>query len=207
MDDKKIALFGGTFDPIHLGHTIVAAKAAEHIGARRVIFIPAKSSPLKDSSPQVSAQHRLQMVTLAIANINSFEVSDYEVKKDSPDYTLHTVRHFQVEFGSSASIFWLAGADSVDDFPNWYKIEELIDECNLCVMFRAGCDAPDFSRFKSLWGAERIKKLQQNTIDTPLVEISSTEIRRRLASGLDVTEMVDRKVCQYITNNGLYRSR
>jgi cytidyltransferase-like protein len=162
MAKRKTALFGGTFDPIHLGHAAVAAAAAEHIGAEKIIFIPTKRSPLKDSLPKASGD---------------------------------------------ALIYWLAGADSIDELPRWYGIVELIDECNLCVMYRAGCEPPDFAKFTALWGPQRVEKLQQNVIRTPLIDMSSTEIRNRLAASRDVTDMLAPPVADYIRKYSLYQSK
>jgi nicotinate-nucleotide adenylyltransferase len=207
MAKRKIALFGGTFDPIHLGHTTVAAAASEHIGAEKIIFIPAKRSPLKGSLPKATDEHRLKMITLAIAGDKIFDVSDYELKRPQPSYTLETLRQFQADYGSETIIYWLVGADSVSDLPYWYGIAELIDECNLCAMYRAGCKKPDFAKFKAVWGSERIEKLQQNIIQTPLIDISSTEIRNRLAVGRDISGMLHPAVAEYIRKHGLYQSK
>ncbi|MFH1370960.1 MAG: nicotinate (nicotinamide) nucleotide adenylyltransferase [Planctomycetota bacterium] len=204
MSEKIIALFGGTFDPIHLGHTAVAATAGESIGAKRIVFIPAKRSPLKAFSPEASDEDRLAMIAAAISGNAGFELSDYELKKTGPSYTLETVRYFQSESGGDTSIYWLAGADNVEDLANWYGMPELIDECNLSVMYRAGFKPPDFSRFEPVWGRQRVEKLQQNLIKTPLIDVSSTEIRKRLAAGRDVSGMVCPKVLQYIREHGLY---
>jgi nicotinate-nucleotide adenylyltransferase len=207
MVKKKIALFGGTFDPIHLGHTAVAAAAAEHIGAEKIVFIPAKRSPLKDSFPEAGDGDRLAMIALAIADNEKFQLNDYELRKPEPSYTLETVRRFQADYGGKALIYWLIGADSIYELSLWYGIVELIDECNLCVMFRAGCKPPDFAKFKDVWGAARVEKLQRNVIRTPLIDISSTEIRNRLAAGRDVTDMLAPQVADYIRKHGLYRSK
>ena len=207
MAGRKIALFGGTFDPIHLGHTVVAAAAAEHIGAEKVIFVPAKRSPLKGSLPKASDDDRLKMIALAIAGNKNFQVSDYELRRPEPSYTLQTVRQFQADYGSEALIYWLVGTDGVDDLLYWYGIVELIDECNLSTMYRAGCKPPDFTKFKDIWGEKRIEKLQRNIIQTPLVDISSTEIRNGLTAGRDVTGMVHPAVADYIRKHGLYQSK
>jgi nicotinate-nucleotide adenylyltransferase len=206
MTKRKIALFGGTFDPIHLGHTNVAADAAEHIGAEKIIFVPAKRSPLKGFFPKASDNDRLAMIALAIADNKDFQVSDYELKKQEPSYTLETVRQFQADYSSETSIYWLVGADSIDELTLWYGIVELIEECNLSTMFRAGCEAPDFAKFEAVWGRERVEKLQRNVIQTPLIALSSTEIRSRLAAGCDVTDMLHPAVADYICKHGLYRS-
>jgi nicotinate-nucleotide adenylyltransferase len=206
MVKRKIALFGGTFDPIHLGHTTVAADADEMIGAEKIIFIPAKRSPLKGFFPKAGDSDRLKMISLAIAHNKNFQVSDYELKRPQPSYTLETVREFQGEYGDDTLIYWLIGADSIDELQLWYGITDLIDECNLSTVFRAGCNPPNFAKFKDIWGSGRIKKLQRNVIRTSLVDISSTEIRSRLAAGRDVADMLHPDVADYIHQHGLYRS-
>lgn len=205
MRKRKIALFGGTFDPIHKGHTTVANAAAKYIGAETVIFIPAKRSVLKQSLPKASSNDRLAMIALAIADNKHFQVSDYELTKPGPCYTLETVRRFQADYGSETTIYWLVGADSIDELPSWHRIKELIDECNLSVMYRAGFAKPDFSKFVDIWGYKRVEKLQHNIIPTPLINISSTDIRNRLAKGEDVSDMLHPDVADYIRKHGLYR--
>lgn len=200
-------MFGGTFDPIHIGHTTVAADAAERIGAEKIIFIPAKLSPLKVFLPRADDNHRLKMISLAIAGEKNFQVSDYELKKPAPSYTLETVQKFQSDYGRETIIHWLIGADTVDDLAYWYKISELIDACNLTTMYRAGWEPPDFTRFEGIWGRQRIEKLQRNIIETPLVDISSTEIRDLIAKNSDFAEMVHPAVADYIRKNGLYKSK
>jgi nicotinate-nucleotide adenylyltransferase len=207
MTRRKIALFGGTFDPIHIGHTTVAADAAERIGAEKIIFIPAKLSPLKGFLPRADDAHRLKMISLAIAGEKKFQVSDYELKKPAPSYTLETVQKFQSDYGRQTIIHWLIGADTVDDLAYWYKITELIDACNLTTMYRAGCEPPDFTKFEGIWGRQRIEKLQRNIIETPLVDISSTEIRDLIAKNGDFSEMLHPAVADYIRKNGLYKSK
>jgi nicotinate-nucleotide adenylyltransferase len=207
MKKRKIALFGGTFDPIHPGHTTVAAAAMEHIHADKVVFIPAKCSPLKQTLPEAGDDDRLSMIALAIEGNSKFEFSDYELKKAGPSYTLETVRHFKAEYGADTSICWLIGADTVDDLPHWYRVVELIDECNVAAMFRAGCEPPDFAQFEPAWGPERVEKLRRNVISTPLIDINSTGIRKRLAGGLDAADMLHPAVADYIRQRKLYRPK
>jgi nicotinate-nucleotide adenylyltransferase len=202
---KHIALFGGTFDPIHLGHTTVAEAAAGLIEARQLIFIPAKLSPLKGFFPFASDSDRLRMIELAIAGCELFAVSDCELQRPAPSYTLDTVRQFQRRYGEQTAIHWLLGADGVGDLVHWHKIQELIDECNLTTLRRPGYPAPDFDRFEPLWGPQRVAKLKANMIETPLVNISSTEVRRRLIAGEDTTGMLHPDVIRYIRAHHLYR--
>jgi len=145
------------------------------------------------------------MVTLATADDDSFAVSDCELKRPAPSFTIDTVRLFQRQYGPDTTIHWLLGADSVKDLVHWYKIEELIDECNLTTMQRAGYAPPDFDRFESLWGAQRIARLKRNVVQTPLIDISSTELRRRLAAHEDVSGMLHPDVVEYIREHRLYR--
>jgi nicotinate-nucleotide adenylyltransferase len=205
MAQRAIVLFGGTFDPIHSGHTAVAAYAGEQIGDEKVIFVPAKRSPLKVLSPQAGDEDRLKMIKLAILGGKNFEVSDYELKKPRPSFTIETVRHFQAEYGGEAVIYWLVGADGIEELAHWYKINELIDICNVAVMYRGGCEAPDFKGLEGVLGASRVEKLQRNVIKTPLINISSTEIRNRLAAGQAVGDMLHGDVAEYIRKKGLYK--
>ncbi len=202
---RRIALFGGSFDPIHTGHTRVACAAAEQLDAERVVFIPAKCSPLKGTLPRAGDTERLAMIQLAIQADDRCAVSDCELHRSAPSYTLDTIKHFQAQYGPEVSIHWLLGADSVDDLVYWYKVDELIDTCTLSVMYRGGYEAPTFDKYVPLWGQERVEKLRANVVETPRIDISSTEVRRRLATGEDVSRMLHPQVVDYIKRHGLYK--
>lgn len=205
MEKKKVILFGGTFDPVHQGHTTVADYACNYISAEKTIFIPAKRSVLKDFSPKANDRQRYEMLSLAIADYDKFELSDYEIKKAKPSFTLDTVKYFKSKLNLQYDLYWLIGADAIKDFPLWYKVEELIDICNLCLIYRAGFKKPDFSSFKKQWGLQRIKKMQKNVIKTPLIDINSTKIRKLLAQNKDVDNMLNTSVAKYIKKYNLYR--
>ena len=200
----RIILFGGTFDPVHLGHTTVAAFAAEQIGADEVVFIPTKRSPHKNVFPVASGASRVEMLRLALSGTANFSVSSCELERPDPSYTFATVSMFAGRYGPESQLYWLVGADAVVDLGRWHRVERVLDMCNLCVMYRAGYPEPDFSRLACL-GAERVEKLSKNAIATPLVDISSTEIRRKLAAAEDVTGLLSPVVLGYIEENGLYR--
>ena len=205
MEKKKVILFGGTFDPVHLGHTTVANYVCNYIDAEKTIFIPAKRSVLKDFAPKANDLQRYEMLSLAIADNDKFELSDYEIKKTKPSFTLDTVKYFKTKFNRQYDLYWLIGADAINDFPLWYKVEELIDTCNLCVIYRAGFAKPDFSSFKKQWGTQRFEKMQKNIIETPLIDISSTEIRKLSAQNKDVDDLLNPSVAKYIKKYNLYR--
>ncbi len=205
MARRNIALFGGTFDPIHLGHTRVAEAAAQQIEAERVVFIPARCSPLKGFLPHATDEDRLHMIELAIRHHDRFSVSDCELRRPAPSYTLHTVEYFQQEYGDETSLYWLLGADSVNDLLLWHRIEDLIDACHLAVMVRGGYEKPTFDRHREALGRERVEKLRRDVMETPAMEISSTEVRKRLADGRGTSDLLDPAVQQYIHEHRLYR--
>ena len=202
---RRIALFGGSFDPIHLGHTGVARAAAQYLDVEKVIFIPAKCSPLKGCLPRASDDDRYRMIELASHHDDVFAVSDCELRRPAPSYTLETVRQFQADFGADVTVHWLLGADSVGDLVHWHRIEELLDACTLSVMFRGRYEAPVFESYASLWGLNRIRKLQENVVPTPEIDISSTEVRQRLGEGGDVSAMLAPAVADYIREHRLYK--
>ena len=204
MPERKIVLFGGTFDPIHLGHTEVADVAARSLEADNVVFIPAKRSPLKELGPRASDDDRLAMIALATEDNERFRVSDCELRRRPPSYTLDTVRQFCDELGPKTTIYWLLGADSIADLIHWYRIEQLLDACHIAVMIRGGYERPSFDRYLPRWGAERVEKLRNDVIETPSIDISSTEIRRRLAAGQDVSGLLPPQVAAYIAEHHLY---
>ena len=205
MRKKNIILFGGSFDPVHRGHIEVAVFAAQYLHAQKCLFVPAKRSPLKINAPLASDEHRLEMIKLAIADNLKLDISDYEIKKLEPSYTIDTVNHFKNIFDEDTELCWLVGADCLKEFPYWHKIKNLIDICKICIMYRAGCEKPDISRYADILGEERILKLQHAIIPTPLVDISSTEIRKLLKEGQDANELLPRNVAQYIQKNQLYK--
>ncbi|MFH1614239.1 MAG: nicotinate-nucleotide adenylyltransferase [Planctomycetota bacterium] len=203
---RRIILFGGSFDPIHKGHIIVAQSALASTGAGEVVFIPALRSPHKSLPTTAEGSDRSTMVSLAIAGYDKFSQSDYELARAEPSYTYETVTYFRGQYSPGTEIHWLAGADSVAELGKWHRIADLIDICNLSIMYRAGFAKPDFSQLEGVLGRIRIEKLRRHIIRTPLIDISSTEIRRRLSEGDEPVVMLDPAVLQYIRQHNLYVS-
>jgi len=203
---RRIALFGGTFDPVHIGHTAVAEHAAAHLQAEEVFFIPARRSPHKFDAPLVPVEHRLNMLSLALADHPSFSVSTCEVERSEPSYTFDTVMEFREKL-PGASLFWLVGADTVESLPRWYRIGELLDACNVCVMVRGGVESPQLDTLVPSLGPTAVSRLKQSVIPTPLIPISSSEVRARLAAGQDVSDMLHPAVLTYINDHSLYRPK
>ena len=201
---KKIIFFGGSFDPIHRGHIIVADSAAKQIGADEVIFIPARRSPHKELFPSASNKARLDMISIAISEKNTFQVSDCELKRPEPSYTIDTIRFFRQIFPEDTQFYCLIGADMLAELSKWHEIDHVADECNLSVMNRGGVEVPDVTPLEAIIGCEAVEKLKKNMIATPMIEVSSSEIRAKLADGQDVSELLDADVLAYIRENRLY---
>jgi len=201
---SRIILFGGSFDPIHTGHLSVAQCAIETLAADKLFFIPARRSPHKQNNPSAAGRDRMEMIRLAVEGKIYFQVSDCELLRPQPSYTLDTVMHFHKILASDTQLFWLAGADAVSDLPQWRSIERVMQLCRICIMYRGGFEKPDFDILKDRFSPEQIASLRRDTIQTPLVDISSSQIRGQLATGLPSPQGLPEPVLRYIRQKGLY---
>ena len=200
---KKIILFGGSFDPIHTGHLRVAHHAMGELAADELIFIPARRSPHKTNFP-TPGRHRFAMIAKAIDGFSVFSVSDCELSRPDPSYTLDTVRFFRDQLGPDVVLHWLIGADQLTDLEKWYRVGDLLKECRLSVMVRAGYPPPDFSRFESIFFSACIEQLKGDIVQTPLIDLSSTDIRYQLSSASVPPDALPPGVLQYIMRHHLY---
>ena len=207
MKNKRIALFGGTFDPIHIGHTTVAAAAAAHLGVERLTFIPARQSPLKSKTPYVDDAMRVRLIELAIAENPLFDLSTCELERPVPSYTLNTIQWFRRQLNRDTELFWLIGADAIAALGHWYRVQELVEQCTVATMLRAGCAKPDFTSLVPVVGAAKVNELQRHILPTPAVACSSSDIRERIRLGKDVKDMLHPAVHACIAANGLYAGR
>ena len=202
---RKVILYGGSFDPIHKGHLQVAQHAAKAIKADHIYFIPAKISPLKVNAPIASDDQRVEMLELAIHGYSNCSVSLCDMQRDSLSYSLDTIKYFKLKFANQVIIHWLAGADVLDQLDKWYRVDELLNICNFSIMYRAGFPKPDLSKYIESFSEDLIKKLEANVIETPLIDISSTEIRKRIQQNTSIKGMVPDNVLHYIESNSIYR--
>lgn len=206
MKPEKIILFGGSFDPIHNGHLSVGKVVLEKLDGDQLIFVPARRSPHKVQPPE-EGHHRMAMIERAIAGYEKFSVSDCELVRDEPSYTLDTIRHFREELGEGVDLFWLIGADQLADFGKWYHVTELVTCCRVAVMHRAGYPAPKFDQLERVLGCNQIRALERDVVETPLIDISSTEIRNHLAAGRLCEGVLPEPVIRYIEAHQLYGYR
>ena len=203
---ERIALFGGSFNPIHNGPLIVTRSIAEQLRLERAIFLPAAKPPHKTAGALLDAEHRAEMVKLAIAGEPIFEFSDYDLTRAGPGYTIETVAHFREEFGPEVSLYWVIGVDSLNDLTTWYRVRALVDSCQIITARRPGWDDIHWEQLRTRLSAEQIAVLQSGVLNTPMIDISSTDIRRRIREGRSIRYLVPDCVRAYIDEHGLYRS-
>jgi len=184
----RIGILGGSFDPIHHGHLILARAAKEELGLDRVFFVPANKSPHKTDTKPATPDDRLKMVQLAIQGEEGFEVSDTELKRPAPSYTVDTLRELRTLHPHDEFVL-LIGADNAATFDTWREPEEIRRLAQIAVLDRAGNAAAHD------WPVVR-----------RLVDISSTDIRARAAAGRSIRYLTPAAVCDYITAHSLYRN-
>ncbi len=201
---KRIGIIGGSFDPLHLGHLIIAQDAVEHLGLSEVVFIPAAIPPHKQQREQVVAEHRLAMLRLALEADTRFSVSDIEIRRGGVSYSVETIRGLK-ESRPEAEWVLIVGSDTLVDLHNWYKIDEVLDLCEVATFLRPGENNLEEIAGKVLVAEHHRKRLIENIVETHLVEISSTEIRMRVAEGRSIRYLVPAEVELYILEHGLYR--
>ncbi len=205
MARGSLLLYGGSFNPIHNGHLIIARAAAEQLGVERTILIPSAAPPHKTGSDLASPEDRLEMVRLAIAGEPGFEVSDIELHRQGPSYTILTIEAHRRELGSDVPLYWLIGGDTLPELHTWYRISELAELCSIVTAARPGFETPDLSALFGALTLAQIRRLQESTLFTPRIDISATEIRHRIRDGRPIRYLVPDPVAEYILANGLYQ--
>jgi nicotinate-nucleotide adenylyltransferase len=196
---QEIGLIGGTFDPIHIGHLVIAERAMEQLHLDSVIFLPAGIPPHKQDDSHTGARHRLAMTRLAIADRLGFTVSDRDIRPDRPSYTVDLLRDLKADH-PDARLTFIVGADSLRDFPTWHDPEGIIRIARLAVAGRPDVSTPE-SAFDEVVGLEEAVV----KIDVPLLDISATELRERLGRGLSVRYLVPDAVLAYIEEHRIFR--
>jgi nicotinate-nucleotide adenylyltransferase len=195
---------GGSFDPVHIGHLITAQDALERFELDEVVFIPAAIPPHKQHLIRVNAEHRLNMLKLAADGDLRLSVSDREITRGGVSYTLDTLMALR---GERPEVEWvlIIGSDTLVDLHNWYKIDELLELCEVVSFLRPGESSVDEIRRKIALPAPQKERLLGHLIEAHMIEISSTEIRMRVAEGLGIRYLVPPEIEMYICEHGLYR--
>ncbi|MEE8373732.1 MAG: nicotinate-nucleotide adenylyltransferase [Dehalococcoidia bacterium] len=200
--DLRIGVFGGTFDPIHSGHLVIAEDVRLKLGLEEVLFMPAGQPWLKAERDVTEAAHRLEMAMLATALNPHFNVSTIELDRPGPTYTVDTIAELKSGVAAGAELCFILGLDALAELPQWKDPERLVNMCRLVGLRRPGYEKIDFRPLESGVpnASERVMM-----VDTPLIDVSATDIRSRVSRGISIRDLVPRVVEDYIAQHGLYR--
>ncbi len=192
---KKICLFGGTFDPPHIGHLLVAQTIFEAENFDNIVFIPTFKTPQKNNITDI--KDRLAMLRMGVTSNPNFEISDLEIQRGGTSYTIDTIREYKSDQDyDSRELYYLIGSDSLQTFHTWKEPREILDECQVIVALRPGFRPSDISNWI-------LRKVRFASI--PRFEISSSTIRSRWQENKTIRYMVTQPVWEYINDHGIYK--
>jgi nicotinate-nucleotide adenylyltransferase len=194
----RLGIFGGSFDPVHLGHLIIAEQCREQARLDRVLFIPAARPPHKDRV-LTPFHHRVEMLTLAISGNPAFAIDELEGERPGPSYTADTLEELHGR-EPTAELWLILGADSLYDVPRWYAPQRIVQHAGLLVVGRPGSPPPSSEPLRGDLPEARI-----DVVSAPLIDIASRDLRKRIAEGRSVRYLVPRAVEAYVEDKGLYR--
>lgn len=201
---QRIGIIGGSYNPVHLAHLIIADRFAEQMKLDRIFLVPTYRSPFKlekDGTEVASAEHRTAMLRLAVEYYPQFEIDTVEIHREGVSYTIDTVRYFKEQY-PDAELFLLIGSDQAAAFTKWKDWQEIIHQVRLCVARRPHTIPPEVERILSFTLSD--DEGEPQWIDAPLMAFSSTDIRFRVSNGHSIKFVVPWKVEQYIYEHGLY---
>ena len=190
---RHIGIFGGAFDPIHIGHLIIGQEIMLQCALDRIVFMPSGEPPLKRT--MASAEDRAMMVSLAVRDYPGFELSRFELSRPGKSYTIDTLRHLRRNMGENTKIFLIIGADNAVEMGDWFDPEGVLDLAHVLVAERSG-----FERAR----VDPAFKSRMRFVETPLLDISSTAIRERVRTKRPISFFVPDAVADYIRTRGLY---
>lgn len=200
---SRIGIMGGTFNPIHQGHLMLAQKAYEQFGLDKVLVIPNKLPAYKDRDELLDSKQRSRMVQLAIADYPYMEFSDLELTRSGPTYTIDTLQSLKQEYPED-DFYFILGGDSLTDFHKWRAYKEILTLAVILCARRNDADVPELEQIKLRLEAE-VAEAQIYIMDTPMMNISSTEIREQLQSGEKAPQGIPEAVLAYIYEYDLYQ--
>ncbi|MBA7596054.1 putative nicotinate-nucleotide adenylyltransferase [subsurface metagenome] len=196
-----IGVLGGTFDPVHTGHLIIAEEARLRLGLSQVLFVPASQPWLKEHNKITPGEHRMEMIRLALAPNTYFRASAVDLGRPGPSYTVDTLADLRRELGEEANLYFILGIDALAQLPTWREPQRIVELCHLVAARRPEAGDLDLESLeRSIPGISR----RITILDNPLIDISSSDIRQRVAEGKSIHEMVPEAVELYIKEKGLY---
>lgn len=213
MSGQRLGLLGGTFDPVHYGHLDAAEAARTHLGLHTVTFIPAHDPPHRHAMPRASAFHRFALTALAIADRPAFRLSDLELTKAEPSYTIDTLRALQRNGADASQLFFILGTDAFAEISTWKEYPAVLEAANFVVMTRPGTHVdvalarvPELARRLTRDGlpAAGTRETSIFLVEARTRDVSSTGLRQRLAAGQTIDGLVPDAVARHIAAHHLY---
>jgi nicotinate-nucleotide adenylyltransferase len=202
--EGRVGLYGGTFNPIHLGHLILAEVARERLELPVLHLVPSGSPPHKPPGDLAPAADRLAMARLAVRGNPHLRVLDLEVRREGKSYTIDTLRTIRRRMRSGAELYFLIGADSIPELPTWRETPAIIREARVVTLDRPGYEDA-FERVRGQLPDGLVRELERNRLETPRIDISSSDIRRRIREGRSARYLAPDAVLRYAARQGLYR--
>ncbi|MCI0476879.1 MAG: nicotinate-nucleotide adenylyltransferase [Anaerolineales bacterium] len=197
----KLGILGGTFDPPHNGHLLIAREALTQLGLTQVLFAPTRQPPHKNVAEHSAIEHRIEMVRLAIAPYPQFVLSLVDVDRAGPTYTVDTMRLLREQFGDQVELFFIMGMDSLAHILTWRAPEQLIQSCKLAVFARPGFEM----NLDTL--EQKIPGLRARVVllNAPALDIAASDLQKRVRAGQSIAHLVPEAVARYIAEKKLYR--
>ncbi|MFT4554597.1 MAG: nicotinate-nucleotide adenylyltransferase [Chlamydiales bacterium] len=197
-----VGIYGGTFDPLHFGHINLAVNLMESCALEEIWFCPARISPHKQDSTPTNSAHRLKMLELALKDIPEFKILDIELQREGPSYTIDTIKELLEKESKSLSprqLHLIIGEDALSGLDRWHRVDEIVDTIPLLIGKRQGNDNFKFSSNQKITDA-----ISRGLVETPLMDISATQVRQRIKKDLYCGHLISHKVLDYIHQNDLY---
>ena len=204
---KRIGVIGGSFDPIHTGHLVIAEHVVDMLQLDAALFIPCNLPPHKDARGLTPAQHRLRMVELAVQHNARFRASDMEIKRGGVSYSVDTIKQLILVYGQHTDLYFIIGADSLKELPTWKNYKVLLSLCTIVTAARPGFALNEIAFANGVLSPEESNAIKEYIVPTPLIDVSSTDIRRRCREGRSIRYLVPSPVEEYIDKNRLYASK
>ncbi|MBL7115372.1 MAG: nicotinate (nicotinamide) nucleotide adenylyltransferase [Kiritimatiellae bacterium] len=199
----RLGILGGTFNPLHVGHLVLAQNAMEIFDLSRILFLPSHIPPHKDTAMVVEARHRLAMLEAVLEDEWRFDLCDLELQREGPTYTIDTLHELHKMY-PSCSLNFIIGADTLTELHTWKDIYSVLESCNMLTLCRPGSDverlSPENIKLAEPWP----ERLLENLASGRLMDISSSDIRHRVAEGLSIRYLVPPPVEMYIAEHHLY---
>jgi len=199
----RVGVFGGTFDPVHLGHLILAEQCREQAKLDQVLFVPAARPPHKIDRELTKFEQRVEMLALAISGQPAFRIDEREKNRPGPSYTYVTLEELR-QYQPGAELYLIIGADSLHDLPGWVQPRRILEFSSLLVVPRPGCEMVELETLRQAFRLPDDFPLRLQLVHAPLIDIASRDVRQRISQGRSVRYLIPRAVEAYVAEKGLY---